>query len=153
MNILIAGIPLPELLEFIQKRHSQDITFYVCECRPFERQVAQAVAQMQASNFNVAVLTDNMMDALLRTHPVKEIWSLYTILNTDTVTGINGAYTAALLAKVHGIPFYIYPIAVLPKNPKGQLASESVIVSGASYIEYSPDTFSRQLVTEVVENE
>jgi len=153
MNVLIAGIPLPELLVHIQKRHSQDTTFFVCECRPFERQVSQAVAQAHASNINVTVLTDNMMDALLRTHPVGEVWSLYTRLDTKNVTAINGAHTAALLAKAHGIPFYLYPIDALPEVPAGMLASEPITVSSASYIDYAPDIFPRQYVAGVVEHE
>ena len=153
MNILIAGIPLPELLEYIQKRHSQDITFYVCECRPFEMQVAEAIARAQAADINVAVLTDNMMNALLQTHPVKEVWSLYTALDAETITAINGAHTAALLAKVHHIPFYLYPVDSLPEIPKGHLASEPITVSDAFYIDYSQDTFSQKLVAEVVEHE
>ena len=104
MNILIAGIPIPELLEHIQKRHSQDIVFYVCECRPFEMEVSQAIARAQESNINVTVLTDNMMDALLRMYPIKEVWSLYTGLDSETVTAINGAHTAALLAKAFTPP-------------------------------------------------
>lgn len=153
MNILIAGIPLPELLEHIQKRHLQDITFYVCECRPFEMQVSEAIVQSQAAGIKVTLLTDNMIDALLRTHPIQEVWSLYTVLSSDMVTAINGAHTAALLAKSYHIPFYMYPIDSLPKIPKGQLSSEPITVQGASYIDYSPDTFSRQLVTEAVEHE
>jgi len=152
MNILIAGIPLPELLLHIQKRHSHDITFFVCECRPFEMQVSQAIAQAQASSINITVLTDNMMEALLQTHPIEEVWGLYAALDTDAVTAINGAHTAALLAKQHRIPFYMYPIDHLQETPKGQLASESVMVPGASYIDYVPDVFSRQLITEVVEH-
>jgi len=151
MNILIAGIPLPELLEHIQKRHSQDITFFVCECRPFEIQVAEAVARVQ--KHKVVVLTDNMINALLQTHPVKEVWGLYAALDTETVTAMNGAHVAALLAKAHHIPFYMYPIIRLPEIPKGHLASEPITVRDASYIDYSPDTFPRKLVTEVVEHE
>lgn len=153
MNILIAGIPLPELVAHIQTRYKEDLKFFVCESRPFEVQVAQAVALMQASDVKVIVLTDNMMDALFRTHPIEAVWSLYTCLDKENVTAINGAHTAALLAKTHTVPFYMYPIHSLPEIHSGRLLSESVTVPGASYLDHALDTFSLQLVTGVVENE
>ena len=44
MNILIAGIPSPDLISHIGVRYGEDVRLFVAESRPFEENVAQGVA-------------------------------------------------------------------------------------------------------------
>ena len=150
MNALIAGIPLPDLVAHIRTLCREGLRLFVAESRPFEQFVAQAVAALRESDIKVTVLTDNMLEALLEEHDIGAVWSLYTSLADGKATAINGAHAAALLARERGIPFNLFPIAALPEVETGRFASEPIIVPGASYIDYSPDTVPIHLVTEVI---
>jgi methylthioribose-1-phosphate isomerase len=152
MNVLIAGIPVPGLVAHIRAQCRGDLELFVAESRPFERSVAQAIAALRDSGIEVTVLTDNMVGALLKTHDIEAIWSLYTGVADGKATAINGAHVAALLARERGIPFRLFPTADLPEVEPGCFASQPIRVPGASYIDYAPDTVPIHLVTEVIEH-
>lgn len=152
MNVLIAGIPLPELVAHIRAQCREDLTLFVAESRPFEAAVAQALPALREAGIEATLLTDNMVAALLKTHPIDAVWSLYTTLADGKAAAVNGAHVAAVLARQNGIPFNLFPVAELPQVEPGRFASCPISVPGASYIDYSPDSVPLQLVNEVVEH-
>ena len=152
VNILIAGIPTPPLLEMIQARYPGRLDLYVAECRPYEMQVARGIAAIPSRSIRVSVVTDNMMAALIETVPIRAVWSQYLEINDEHAVAINGAHMAALLAKSFGIPCLLYPISGLPEGESGRFAGEDITVPGSAYIAWEPDIVPLELVREVIEH-
>ena len=151
VNILVAGIPTRPLLERIQSRHPGDLNLYVAESRPYEGEVARAIAAFPSSGMRVSIVTDNMIAALIETVPIRAVWSQYLESDGECATAINGAHMAALLARAYEIPFLLFPIPDLPTGESGLFAGEDIAVPGAATIAWEPDIVPLELVSEVVE--
>jgi len=151
VNILVAGIPTRPLLERIQSRHPGDLNLYVAESRPYEGEVARAIAAFPSRGMRVSIVTDNMIAALIETVPIRAVWSQYLETDGECATAINGAHMAALLARAYEIPFLLFPIPDLPTGGSGVFAGEDIAVPGAATIAWEPDIVPLELVSEVVE--
>lgn len=151
VNILLAGIPTRPLLEMIQSRHPGDLNLYVAESRPYEGEVARAIAAFPSSGIRGSIVTDNMIAALIETVPIREVWSQYLESDGESATAINGAHMAALLARAYGIPCLLFPIPDLPTGRSGLFAGEDITVPGAATIAWEPDIVPLELVSEVVD--
>jgi hypothetical protein len=151
VNILVAGIPKPPLLGMIQSRHPGNLNLYVAETRPYEEEVARAIAAFPASGVRVSIVTDNMIAALLQTVPIRAVWSQYLERDGECLTAINGAHMAALLARAYEIPCLLSPISGLPPGESGVFAGEDIAVPGAACLSWEPDIVPLELVSEVVE--
>jgi methylthioribose-1-phosphate isomerase len=151
VNILLAGIPTRPLLERIRSRCPGEFNLYVAESRPYEGEVARAIAALPAGGIRVSIVTDNMIAALIETVPVREVWSQYLESDGECATAVNGAHMAALLARAHGISCILYPVSDLPPGGSGMFAGEDITVPGAEYIAWEPDIVPLELVSEVVE--
>jgi methylthioribose-1-phosphate isomerase len=152
VNVLVAGIPTPTLLEMIQSRYPGKLNLYVAECRPYEMQVARAIAAFPSRGIGVSILTDNMMAALIETVPIHAVWSQYLETDGEHAVAINAAHLAAFLAQTYGIPCILYPISALPAGESGRFAGEDITVPGAAYIAWEPDIVPLELIGEVIEH-
>jgi hypothetical protein len=151
-NILVAGIPTPPLLEMIRSRHPGDLNLYVAEGRPYEMEVARAIAALLASGISVSIVTDNMIAALIEAVPIQSVWSQYLEADAERAVAINGAHMAAFLARPKGIPCLLYPISGLPAGGSGLFAGEDITVPGAAYIDWEPDIVPLELISELIEH-
>lgn len=151
VNVLVAGIPTGTMLERIRSRYPGDLNLYVAESRPYEEEVAEAIAARPSSGIRVSIVTDNMITALIESVPIREVWSLYVESDGECATAINGAHVAALLARAYEIPCLLFPISDLPEGRTGLFAGEDMEVPGAATLPWEPDIVPLELVTEVVE--
>jgi len=151
VNILVTGIPTRPLLEMIQSRHPGELNLYVAESRPYEGEVARAIAAFPSSGIRVSIVTDNMIAALIETVPIQAVWSQYLETDGESATAVNGALMAALLAGPYGIPCFLCPISDLAEGDSGRFAGEDITVPGAATIAWEPDIVPLELVNEVVE--
>ena len=151
VNVLVAGIPTGRMLERIRSRHPGDLNLYVAESRPYEGEVAEAIAALPSSGIHVSIVTDNMLAALIESVPIREVWSQYVESDGECATAINGAHVAALLARACEIPCLLFPISDLPGGKAGLFAGEEIDVPGAATLPWEPDVVPLELVTEVVE--
>ncbi len=153
VNILAAAIPTRALLGKIRSRYSGKLSLYLAECRPYEMDVARAIAAFPSKGFTVSILTDNMMAALCETVPIEAVWSQYLEVDGERVVAINGAHLAALLARAYGIPCLMAPIHGLPSGETGRFAGEDITVPGAAYLPWEPDIVPLALISELIEDE
>ncbi len=151
VNILVAGIPTRPLLERIRSRHPGDLNLYVAESRPYEGEVARAIAGFSSSGIRVSIVTDNMIAALMETVPIRAVWSQYVESDGECATAINGAHMAALLARAYEIPCILFPIPDLPTGGSGLFSGKDITVPGAATIAWEPDIVPLELASEVVE--
>ena len=149
-KVLIAGIPTPDLISLIGKRYGEDATVFVAESRPFEADVARAVAAAGAAGYRITLCTDNMIGSLLNEFDIDAVWSLYSKEEAGVYTAINGARMAAILARAQGIPFMLFHRPFFPRVDSGFYAGEPVSVDGADYIEHELDTVRADFVAEAV---
>jgi methylthioribose-1-phosphate isomerase len=152
VNILVAGIPTRQLLERIRSRHPGDLNLYVAESRPYEGEVARAIAAFPSSGIRVSIVTDNMIAALIETVPIRAVWSQYLESDGECAAAINGAHMAALLARAYEIPCLLFPIRDLPTGESGMFAGEDITVPGAATIAWEPDIVPLELVSEIVDS-
>jgi methylthioribose-1-phosphate isomerase len=150
MNILIAGIPTPDLISHIGKQYSEDVKLFVAESRPFEEDVAQEVATAKEAGYKITLCTDNMIGSLMNEYEIDAVWSLYSKKEEGIFTAINGARMSAILAKKHRIPFMLFPHSSFPRVDKGSFTGEPVTVEGVDYIEHELDIVRADLVAEAV---
>jgi len=150
MNILIAGIPSPDLLLYIGKRYGEDVQLFVAESRPFEEEVARGVAAAKEAGYKVTLCTDNMIGSLMIEYEIDVVWSLYSNENDGNFTAINGARMSAILAREHGIPFMLFPHSSFPQVDGGNFAGKPVTVDGVDYIEHGLDIVQADLVAEAL---
>jgi methylthioribose-1-phosphate isomerase len=150
MNVLIAGIPTPDLISHIGKRYGEDVKLFVAESRPFEEDVAREVARAKEAGYKITLCTDNMVGSLMNECEIDYVWSLYSIKEEGVFIAVNGARMSAILAKEHGIPFMLFPHPSFSGVDKGRFAGRSVVVEGADYIDHELDRVQAELVAEVV---
>lgn len=152
MNILVAGIPTLPLITMIKARNPGELKLYVAESRPYEVQVAQAIAALAATGVSVTVVTDNMIAALMETVGIHEVWSQYLKIDGGQAIAVNGALMSALLARAYEIPCILYPIADLPDGNFRRFAGEDITVAGAKSIDWEPDIIPLTFISEVIAN-
>jgi methylthioribose-1-phosphate isomerase len=150
VNVLIAGIPTPDLISHIRERYGEGVRLFVAESRPFEAEVSRQIAAAREAGCSVTLFTDNMAGALLQEHDIGAVWSLYSKREKDTFTAINGARMSAILARAHGVPFLFFPCPSLPRVENGGFAGSPVAVAGSDYIPHELDTVRADLVAEAV---
>lgn len=150
MNILIAGIPYPDLLSYIHQRYGEDVKLFVAESRPFEVYVGRGVAEARDAGFSVTLCTDNAIGSLMKEQQIDVVWSLYSRKEQGTYKAINGALMSAILAKECGISFMLFSHFTFPSVDDGSFNGVSVSVEGVTYIEHELDTVGTELVSEVV---
>ena len=152
VNILVAGIPTRLLVERIQSRYPGDLNLYVAESRPYEGEVARAIAAFPSRGVRVSIVTDNMLAALIEAVPIHAVWSQYLETDGEYAIAINGAHMAALLARSYEIPFLLYPISDLLAGESGRFAGEDITVPGAAYSTWEPDVVPLELIHEVIDH-
>jgi methylthioribose-1-phosphate isomerase len=152
VNILLAGIPTPPLLEMIQTRYPGNLSLYVAECRPYEMQVSQAIAAFPSRGIHLSIVTDNMLAALMETVPIHAVWCQYLETNGKHAVAINGAHMAALLARHYKIPCLLVPISGLPAGDSGLFFGEDITVPEAENIPWEPDVVPLELIHEVIDH-
>ena len=150
MNVLIAGIPYPDLVSYIGRRYGEDVRLFVAESRPFEADVAREAAEAKKSGYQITLCTDNMIGSPMGEYEIDAVWSLYLKEEQGYFTAVNGARMSAVLAKEHDIPFMLFPHSSFPRVGKGIFAGFPVTVDGADYIEHEFDMVRVDLVTEAV---
>lgn len=150
MKILIAGIPTPDLVSYINQRYGRDVTLFVAESRPFERHVAHGVAGAKDAGIRVTLCTDNMIGSLMSEHEIEAVWSQYSRVQGGLFTAVNGARMAAVLAREHGIPFMLFFHSAFPPVDEETFNGQPVSVEGATYIGHELDTVRADMVSEAV---
>lgn len=86
----------------------KEITVYADETRPFWQGARLTAWELQQDNIPVTVICDNMAGYLMQQGKVDAV-----IVGADRITANGdvankiGTYTVAVLAKEHGIPFYV----------------------------------------------
>jgi len=99
------------------------IEVYACETRPLLQGARITAWELLQDRIPVTVITDSMSGHFMRTGVIRAV-----IVGADRITAngdvVNkiGTYTHAVLAKEHGIPFYVAaPVSTLdPSTPRGE---------------------------------
>lgn len=93
---------------YIAKERGSNIHVYATETRPVLQGARLTAWELQQADIDVTLITDNMAAHVLRTKNVDAILvgADRITANGDTANKI-GTYGLAILAKAHGIPFYV----------------------------------------------
>ncbi|MBM7579161.1 S-methyl-5-thioribose-1-phosphate isomerase [Jeotgalibacillus terrae] len=93
---------------YIAKEQGADISVFATETRPVLQGARLTAWELQQAGIDVTLITDNMAAHVLRTKQIDAILvgADRITANGDTANKI-GTYGLAILAKAHGIPFYI----------------------------------------------
>jgi methylthioribose-1-phosphate isomerase len=89
-------------------RSGKDITVYVCETRPYLQGARLTTWELQREGIPHYLITDGMAGWLMSTGEVTSV-----IVGADRIAGNGdtankiGTYTLSVLAKEHGVPFYV----------------------------------------------
>jgi methylthioribose-1-phosphate isomerase len=88
--------------------HGKKIHVYADETRPFLQGARLTAWELMADNIPTTVICDNMAASLMRTRHIKAVvvGADRIAANGDAANKI-GTYNVAILAKEHGIPFYV----------------------------------------------
>ncbi len=100
--------------------NGKKISVIACETRPFLQGARLTVWEMQKENIPVTLITDSMAGSLMEKGEVDAIvvGADRIALNGDVANKI-GTYSLAVLAKYHGIPFYVAaPLSTIDPNIK-----------------------------------
>ncbi len=150
MNILIAAVPVPELTEFLNTRSADKPVLFVTESRPFESLVAEQLEHLKQNRFETVLLTDNMIGALMQQKHIDEVWGLFFRKEGENALVPAVSYTAARMARMHDIPFYLFEHQPLSVVEKGLFAGKDITVNGAGYRELAVESLAIEQVKEVV---
>lgn len=151
------------------------IEVYACETRPLLQGARITAWELLRDHIPVTVITDSMAGHFMRTGVIRAV-----IVGADRVTAngdvVNkiGTYTHAVLAKEHGIPFYVAaPVSTLdPETPRGEdvvieerpveevafIGSEQIVPEGVRIrnpaFDVTPARYVTAIITErgVIEN-
>lgn len=97
-------------LGMIRSAHAADpgVHCFACETRPYLQGARLTTYELMADNVPVTLITDSMAGALMQAGRVSAVVAGCdrVAANGDTANKI-GTYTLAVLARHHGIPFYI----------------------------------------------
>jgi methylthioribose-1-phosphate isomerase len=151
------------------------IEVYACETRPYLQGARLTAWELLQDNIRVTLITDNMAGYFMRRGVIKKVvvGADRIAANGDTANKI-GTYTHSVLAKQHGIPFYVAaPLSTLdPNTPDGnaipieerpvdevaylagvQIAPEGVFIKNPSF-DVTPAENITAIITEkgVIEN-
>lgn len=100
----------------------KQIEVYVCETRPYLQGARLTAWELLKDDIRVTLITDNMAGHFMRLGVVKKVvvGADRIASNGDTANKI-GTYTHSVLAREHGIPFYVAaPLSTLdPATPDG----------------------------------
>ncbi|MEE0434028.1 MAG: S-methyl-5-thioribose-1-phosphate isomerase [Peptococcaceae bacterium] len=90
------------------KEQGKAVSVVACETRPILQGARLTTFELTYQGVDTTLITDNMMGWLLATHPIDAIFvgCDRVALNGDFANKI-GTYTLAVMAKTHGIPFYV----------------------------------------------
>ncbi|MDZ5710960.1 S-methyl-5-thioribose-1-phosphate isomerase [Jeotgalibacillus haloalkalitolerans] len=93
---------------YIAKEQGSDIHVYATETRPVLQGARLTAWELQQADIAVTLITDNMAAHVLKTKNIDAILvgADRITANGDTANKI-GTYGLAILAKAHGIPFYV----------------------------------------------
>ncbi len=98
------------------------IEVYACETRPYLQGARLTAWELLKDDIRVTLITDNMAGYFMRAGVIKKIivGADRVAANGDTANKI-GTYTHSVLAREHGIPFYVAaPLSTLdPATPDG----------------------------------
>lgn len=98
------------------------IEVYACETRPYLQGARLTAWELLKDDIRVTLITDNMAGHFMRSGVVKKVvvGADRVAANGDTANKI-GTYTHSVLAREHGIPFYVAaPLSTLdPATPDG----------------------------------
>jgi methylthioribose-1-phosphate isomerase len=150
MNVLIAGIPTPDLVSHVTGRYGEDVKLFVAESRPFEEFVAREAAAVREAGHEVTICTDNTIASLFVDYEIGAVWSLYSELKDGAFVAINGARMAAILADAFGVPFMLFHHGAFSLVDNGHFAGQPVTVPGVDYVEQQFDAVPSGLVAEAV---
>jgi len=103
--------------------NGNNIEVFACETRPYNQGARLTTWECQEDNIPCTLITDSMAGALMATGKVSAVVAGCDRVanNGDTANKI-GTYSLAVLAKHHGIPFYIgMPMSTLDRScPSGK---------------------------------
>ena len=124
------------------------IEVFACETRPYLQGARLTTWELLKDNIPVTLITDNMSGFFMKSGAIKKIivGADRIARNGDTANKI-GTYTHSVLAKEHGIPFYVAaPISTLDPNTE---TGDSIVIEHRSVDEvaYIKDV---QIVPEMV---
>jgi methylthioribose-1-phosphate isomerase len=103
------------------------IEVFACETRPYLQGARLTTWELLKDNIPVTLITDNMSGYFMKNGTIKKIivGADRIAKNGDTANKI-GTYTHSVLAKEHGIPFYVAaPLSTL--DPQTETGSSIVI--------------------------
>ncbi len=103
------------------------ISVFACETRPYLQGARLTTWELFRDGIEVTLITDNMAGHFMKTGAIKKIivGADRIAANGDTANKI-GTYTHSVLAKEHGIPFYVAaPVSTL--DPETKTGSDIVI--------------------------
>jgi methylthioribose-1-phosphate isomerase len=114
------------------------IEVIACETRPYLQGARLTAWELQKDNIPVTVITDNMAGFFMKKGLVKKIivGADRVAANGDTANKI-GTYSHAVLARHHGIPFYVAaPVSTLDINTHtgGDIVIEERSVDEVAYV-------------------
>lgn len=150
MNILCVAIPTTPVIAMIRSRHNEPLTLFVTELRPFEREVSDAIRELERDDMSVVVITDNMIGALFQHHNIDAVYATCTARTDGHYPCAPGALLAAVIAAEFTTPLYL----VTSDMPEGRTNSSffgaRIAVEGAHCIDFQCDRVPETLVTEVI---
>ncbi len=151
------------------------IKVFACETRPYLQGARITAWELQKDGIPVTLITDNMAGHFMKSGEIKKIivGADRVAENGDTANKI-GTYSHAVLAKEHGIPFYVAaPISTLDPSTKNgaaipieergieevayiqgvQIAPEGIFIRNPSF-DVTPAKYITAIITEkgVIEN-
>ncbi|TFE01769.1 S-methyl-5-thioribose-1-phosphate isomerase [Jeotgalibacillus salarius] len=93
---------------YIAKERGADLHVYATETRPVLQGARLTAWELQQAEIDVTLITDNMAAHVLKTKKIDAVLvgADRITANGDTANKI-GTYGIAILAKAHGIPFYV----------------------------------------------
>lgn len=92
----------------VAKKRGKDIKLFVPETRPYFQGARLTASVSQDQGFDTTVITDNMPAHLMKTQKIDIFTSAADVICLDGhITNKIGTYQIAILAKYHGVPYFV----------------------------------------------
>ncbi|MDO5725228.1 MAG: S-methyl-5-thioribose-1-phosphate isomerase [Tissierellia bacterium] len=92
----------------VSKKRGKDIKLYVPETRPYFQGARLTASVAQDMGFDTTVITDNMPALVMQTKGIDLFTSAADVICMDGhITNKIGTYQIAIVAKYHGVPYFV----------------------------------------------
>ncbi len=92
----------------VAKKRNKDIKIFVPETRPYFQGARLTASVCQGMGFDTTVITDNMPALIMDTKKIDVFTSAADVICMDGhVTNKIGTYQIAIVAKYHGVPYFV----------------------------------------------